>query len=73
MASDGDGGAPSTPAATWMFCSRTARMTSVVVNWREASRLGSSQTRMLYSPAPKIWTAPTPERRVSSSFTCSSA
>jgi hypothetical protein len=73
VASDGAGGAPSTPAATWTFCSRIARTTSVVVSWRDASRFGSSQTRMLYSPAPKICTAPTPGRRVSSSFTCRSA
>ena len=32
------------------------------VSWREASRSGSSQTRMLYSPAPKTWTAPTPRQ-----------
>ena len=56
----GAGGAPSTPAATWTFCSRMARTTSVAVSCREASRSGSSQTRMLYSPAPKTWTAPTP-------------
>jgi hypothetical protein len=67
---DGAGGAPRTPAATWTFCSRMARMTSVVVSWRDASRSGSSHTRMLYSPAPKTWTAPTPPSRVISSFTC---
>ena len=64
------GGAPSTPAATCTFCSRMARTTSVAVNWRDARRFGSSQTRMLYSPAPKTCTAPTPGSRVSSSFTC---
>ncbi len=69
VAPDGAGGAPSTPAATWTFCSRIARTTSVAVSWREASRFGSSHTRMLYSPAPKICTAPTPVRRASSSFT----
>ena len=53
VASDGAGGAPSTPAATWTFCSRIARTTSLAVSCRDASRSGSSQTRMLYSPAPK--------------------
>jgi hypothetical protein len=66
---DGRGGAPSTPAATCTFCSRMARMTSVVVSCLDARRSGSSQTRMLYSPAPKIWALPTPGMRVSSSFT----
>ena len=43
--------------------------TSVVVSRRDASRSGSSQTRMLYSPAPKTCALPTPGMRASSSLT----
>ena len=70
VVSEGAGGAPSVPAATCTFCSRMARTTSVAVSCRAASLSGSSQTRMLYSPAPKICTLPTPGIRASSSFTC---
>ena len=70
VVSDGLGGAPSTPAATCTFCSRIARTTSVAVSWRADSLSGSSQIRMLYSPAPKICTLPTPGIFASSSFTC---
>ena len=69
VVSVGAGGAPSTPAATCTFCSRIARTTSVAVSSRAASLSGSSHTRMLYSPAPKIWMLPTPGMRDSSSFT----
>ena len=67
---DGAGGAPRTPAATWMFCSRIDRTTSLVVSWRADSLSGSSQMRMLYSPAPNTCTLPTPAILASSSFTC---
>ena len=53
VVSDGAGGAPRTPAATWTFCSRITRTTSDAVRCREASLSGSSHTRMLYSPLPK--------------------
>ncbi len=36
----GDGGAPSTPAATCTFCSRIARTTSVAVSWRDGQAVG---------------------------------
>ena len=42
----GDGGAPTVPAATCAFCSRTAATTSPVVMLRAASLAGSSQMRM---------------------------
>jgi hypothetical protein len=70
VVSAGLGGAPSTPAATWTFCSRIARTTSVAVSCRAESLSGSSHTRMLYSPAPNTCTAPTPAILASSSFTC---
>jgi hypothetical protein len=44
-------------------------MTSDVVKRRDARRSGSSQIRMLYSPAPNTCALPTPVMRVSSSFT----
>ncbi len=47
LASRGEGCCPSVPAATWMFCSRKARTTSLAVRFRAATFSGSSQTRML--------------------------
>ena len=38
---------PICPAATWMFCSRRALITSVAVRLRDPNLSGSSQTRML--------------------------
>ena len=40
------GSAPSWPAETWTFCSRTARTTSPAVRPREATLSGSSQMRI---------------------------
>ena len=46
-----------------------SQATSDVVRRRDARRLGSSQTRMLYSPAPNTCALPTPAMRASSSLT----
>ncbi len=46
LAWPGAGGAPTWPAATWTFCSRSAAITSPGVIEREASFSGSSQMRM---------------------------
>ena len=42
----GDGSAPSWPADTCTFCSRTAAITSLAVSPRDASRFGSSHSRI---------------------------
>ena len=42
----GIGGAPTTPAATWRFCSRIACTTSPAERLCEATRFGSSHTRI---------------------------
>ena len=42
----GEGGAPTTPAATCAFCSRSAFTTSAEVRLRAASLPGSSQMRI---------------------------
>ena len=63
----GTGGWPIVPDDTWMFCSRSACTTSLVVMLRAASRSGSSQTRMLYSRSPNSDTSPTPSMRASES------
>ena len=47
LAPSGTGGWPMRPAATWMFCSLIARITSLAVICSAASLFGSSQTRML--------------------------
>jgi len=60
---------PTEPAATCTFCSRSAATTSLAVSPRVATRDGSSQTRMEYSPAPQTSTSFTPGRRASSSRT----
>ena len=65
------GGAPSWPAATWTFCSRIARTTSLAVRFSADTFSGSSQTRIAYSPAPNTRASPTPSIRASSSRTCS--
>ncbi len=47
------GGAPTWPAATCTFCSRSACTTSSAVMLRPASRSGSSHSRIAYRRSPK--------------------
>ncbi len=64
---------PTAPAATCTFCSRMAATTSLAVRLRAAILLGSSHTRMAYSPEPNTSTLPAPGMRASTSLTCNVA
>ena len=68
-----DGGWPTCPAATWRFCSCSARVTSCAVSLRRASSVGSSQSRIENLRSPKMRTSPTPRIRFSASFRLTSA
>lgn len=65
-----NGGWLSLPAATCLFCSRRAATTWEAVMLKCESLSGLSQTRMLYSRAPKICMSLTPYTRASLSFIC---
>ena len=64
-----DGSAPTAPAATCTFCSRSALVTSPAVSPRPASLFGSSHSRIANRRSPKMMTSATPGTRFSASRT----
>ena len=62
---DGHRGPPIGPEVTCAFWCAIAFWTSIAVSPNASSFSGSTQTRMLYGPAPKIVTCPTPGSRAS--------